>query len=211
MKTVLFQGDSVTDAGRQRSDDRYLGSGYPTVTAALLSAKYPGKLRFLNRGVSGNRIPDLYARIGSDIINLKPDYLTIMIGINDVWHELGGNRNGTSDPKFFRIYCEMIEEILLMCPGVRILILEPFVLQGSATKQHWDIFREETALRASSARRAAEKYALTFVPLQEKLNAAAKEAAPEYWLYDGVHPTCAGHGLIAEEVAKALEREFKDI
>ncbi|MBQ6898294.1 MAG: SGNH/GDSL hydrolase family protein [Clostridia bacterium] len=207
MKTILFQGDSITDAGRSRDNDNDRGTGYPTLVSAELGLKYPGEYKFINKGISGNRIVDLYSRIKCDFINLKPDYLTILIGINDVWHEIG-NRNGVDNDKFFRVYCNLIEEIRAMLPDIEIFILEPFVLKASATEKSWGVFRKETLMRAESARAVAEKFGLTFVPLQEKFDEAEKKAEASYWLGDGVHPTAAGHEIIANEVVKALEKKF---
>lgn len=207
MKTILFQGDSITDAGRSRDNDLDRGTGYPTLVSAELGFKYPGEYRFINKGISGNRIVDLYARIKCDFINIKPDYLTILIGINDVWHELGG-RNGIDNKKFFRVYCDLIEEIKTMLPDVKIFILEPFVLKACATESKYNVFRKETLMRAESAKAVAEKYGLTFIPLQEKFDKATEKAEPSYWLGDGVHPTAAGHELIAKELVAALEKAF---
>ena len=207
MKTILFQGDSITDAGRSRDNDLERGIGYPTLVSAELGLKYPGEYKFINKGISGNRIVDLYARIKCDFINLKPDYLTILIGINDVWHEVG-SRNGVDNKKFFKVYCDLIEEIKTMLPDIEIFILEPFVLKGAATQKDWNVFSKETLMRAESAKAVAEKFGLTFIPLQEKFDEAEKKAEASYWLSDGVHPTAAGHEIIANEVVKALEKKF---
>ena len=206
MKTFVFQGDSITDAGRSRDNDDYRGNGYPTLVAARLGADHPGEVRFLNRGVSGDRVVDVNSRIKRDLINLKPDYLSILIGINDVWHELGGNRNGVANPKYFHTYCEIIEEVQTMCPGVTIFILEPFVLKAAATENDWGVFRSETALRAQSAKAVAEKYGLIFVPLQDKFDALCEKADPSYWLLDGVHPSAMGHQVIADALCEAFEK-----
>ena len=209
MKTFVFQGDSITDAGRSRDNDTYRGNGYPTLVAGDLGYKYPGQFRFLNRGVSGDRVVDINSRIRRDLINLAPDYVSILIGINDVWHEIGG-RNGVNNTKFFKTYCDIIEELLQMCPGVKVFILEPFVLKAAATQDNWDICLRETAMRAESAKRVAEKYGLVIVPLQAKFDALVSEAAPaDYWLHDGVHPTAMGHAVIAEALEAAFETELK--
>ena len=205
MKTFVFQGDSITDAGRSRDNDDYRGNGYPTLVAARLGADHPGEIRFLNRGVSGDRVVDVNSRIKRDLINLKPDYLSILIGINDVWHELGGNRNGVANDKYYRTYCEIIEEVLTMCPGVKIFILEPFVLKAAATAGEWGVFKNETALRAKSAKAVAEKYGLIFVPLQETFDALCDKAEPSYWLLDGGHPSAMGHQVIADALCEAFE------
>lgn len=207
MKTILFQGDSITDAGRSRNNDSERGIGYPTLVSAELGFKYPAQYNFINKGISGNRIVDLYSRIKCDFINIKPDYLTILIGINDVWHEIN-DRNGVDNKKFFKVYSDLIEEIKTMLPDIKIFILEPFVLEARATEKNYDIFRRETLMRAESAKAVAEKFGLTFIPLQEKFDKACEKAEPSYWLSDGVHPTAAGHELIANELVAALEKEI---
>lgn len=205
-KIFVFQGDSITDAGRDRNNNNYRGNGYPTFVSGKLGAKYPGEFEFINRGISGDRVVDINSRIRCDLINLNPDYLTILIGINDVWHELNDRRNGVSNKKFFKTYCDIIEEVQDMCPGVKIFILEPFVLKASATENDWNVFKNETAMRAASAKAVAEKYGLTFIPLQEKFNALCEKAPASYWLLDGVHPSAMGHEVISEAVVEAVEK-----
>ena len=148
---------------------------------------------------------DVYARIRRDLINLAPDYLSILIGINDVWHELG-SRNGVANGKYFKVYCDIVEETLAMCPGVKIFILEPFVLKAAATEGAWNVFNSETRMRAESAKRVAEKYGLTFVPLQETFDKLLEKAPASYWLHDGVHPTAMGHRVIADALESAFLR-----
>ena len=122
-KLILFQGDSITDCGRSREYDDMTGNGYPTMVKGEIGYKYPGKYSFVNKGISGNRIIDVYARINSDIINLKPDYMSLLIGVNDVWHELGGRCNGISAEKYEKIYSMLIEEIMGALPKIKIMIL----------------------------------------------------------------------------------------
>lgn len=196
---ILFQGDSITDAGRSRENDFELGTGYPALVKGELGFDFPGKYEFLNRGISGNRIVDLYARIKSDIINLKPDIMSILIGVNDVWHDMGENPNGVDDNKFFKIYSMLIEEIRIALPDVKIIILEPFTLKGISNEGNWEVFKAEVLKRAEKAKQIAEKYNLTFIPLQNKFNAAIKGVPENYWLRDGVHPTIMGHELIKRE------------
>ena len=196
MKRILFQGDSITDAGRSRENDQAHGRGYPTLVAAKLGYENPGAYEFINRGISGNRISDLVARMKVDIINLAPDVMSILIGVNDVWHELG-NRNGVHTALYETLYDLLITEVKAALPDLRILILEPFVLRGPATAEHYDVFAAEVPLRAAAAKRVAEKHGLEYIPLQSFFDDACRLAEPEYWLADGVHPTAAGHELIA--------------
>lgn len=204
MKTIVFLGDSITDAGRNRDNDNERGIGYPTLVAAEMGLDYPGEYAYINEGVSGDRIVDLYARIKRDIIQRRPDYLTILIGINDVWHEIN-ERNGVENKKFFKVYSMLIEEIKAVLPDIKIIILEPFVLKATATEKAWNVFRRETEMRAESAKAVADNFGLGFVPLQKLFDEATDKAEPSYWLSDGVHPTAAGHEIIAREVVKALK------
>ena len=210
-KIILFQGDSITDCGRSKDSSYNMGHGYATMVGASLGAAEPFRYRFINKGISGNRIVDLYARMKIDIINLKPDYMSILIGINDVWHEFG-NQNGVDAAKFEMVYDMLISELKTALPNLKIMILEPFVLPGTGTDpedipERYADFRSETLLRAQAAKRIAEKHNLVFVPLQEtfdKVNADAPK--PDYWLLDGVHPNPAGHELIKQAWLKGFEQ-----
>ncbi len=195
MKKILFQGDSITDAGRNRESDNYKGFGYPTLVSAQLGYERPMEFEFINRGISGNRVTDLIARIKRDFINLAPDYVSILIGINDVWHEFSSG-NGVSEEKFEKFYNILIEELKEALPNVKIMILEPFVLKGAANELCWETFRGEAEKRAAAAKRVAEKNDLLFVPLMKIFDEALNEAPASYWTIDGVHPTASGHELI---------------
>ena len=197
---ILFQGDSITDCGRDRENDVKTGIGYPTMVKGQLGFDEATEQHtYINRGIGGNRIVDVYARIKKDIINLKPDLMSILIGINDVWHDVHSNPNGVSADKFYKIYCMLIEEIKEALPNIKIMILEPFVLHGTATDDHWDFFDTETKKRAAMAKKVAEKYNLTWVPLQEGFDALLEQAPSTYWLRDGVHPDAPGHDFIKRQ------------
>ncbi len=204
MKTILFQGDSITDAGRSRQWED-LGMGYPNLVAASLGADQPGAYRFLNRGISGNRIIDLLARVKSDMINLKPDCMSILIGVNDVWHEFDF-QNGIETALFEQYYDMLITQLKQALPELKLLILEPFVLKASATEDKWEPFRRDVEEKAAAARRVAQKHSLPFVPLMELFDEAQSRAPASYWLSDGVHPTPMGHELIRREWQKAFEK-----
>ena len=204
MKKILFQGDSITDMERSRENDGNRGIGYPTLVTAFLGAQRPEEFEFINRGISGNRVIDLLARVKSDTINQKPDYMSILIGINDVWHEFM-NENGVDAEKYEMYYMIMIEQIKKALPDIKIMILEPFVLKASATEERWEEFRSETEKRAAAAKRVAKTHNLVFVPLMKIFDDAQNLAPAEYWLFDGVHPTAMGHELIKREWLKAFE------
>ena len=209
MKTILFQGDSITDACRAR-DDSNPGVGYPNVVEGSLGLDAPGEYKFYNRGISGNRVVDMYARIKADVINLKPDYMSVLIGVNDVWHEFI-YQNGVDDEKFFKIYCMFIEETLKALPDIKIMILEPFLAPGKSLPVCGDdeklpLWRAEVEKRAASARRVAEKFGLPFIELQKDLNElCAKVDEPFYFTRDGVHPTVKFHQYIARKWIAAFE------
>lgn len=212
MKKILFQGDSITDCERKRDDDVHVGNGYASLVKAYLGFENPGEYQFYNKGISGNRIVDLYARIKSDIINLAPDYISILIGVNDVWHEIS-QHNGVDADKYEKIYCMLIEEIKEALPDVKIVIMEPFCLKGISTQStekepnKWNIFSSEVRKKAERAKKVAEKYNLTFIELQNKFDKATEVMEDAYWLEDGVHPSAMGHELIKREWLKAFNCE----
>lgn len=205
----MFQGDSITDTGRNTNSGslKSIGQGYAMIASAYLSAKYPGEYDFVNRGISGNRIVDLYARIKGDGWNDTPYVLSVLIGVNDVWHGLDWN-NGVDPRRFRNMYRMLISDTLVESPATKMLIMEPFVLYGSATAAKWDRFEPMVYENASIAREVAAEYGQVFLPLQEMFNKACEKAPADYWLGDGVHPTVAGHQLIADAWIKCFEENF---
>ncbi|MBO4262866.1 MAG: SGNH/GDSL hydrolase family protein [Clostridia bacterium] len=205
MKIVFF-GDSITDMCRNRdvpaSNVFSLGFGYPFVVASKLSEKDPNAYEICNRGISGNRVVDLYARIKADVWNLNPDVLAILIGINDIWHELDLH-NGVELDRYEKVYRMLIEDTLKVLPDLKIMLLEPFVLHGGATDERFAEF-EKVYDYAKVVKKLAKEYNLVFVPLQERFDEAAKKFGAEPYLSDGVHPNVAGATLIADEWCKAF-------
>jgi lysophospholipase L1-like esterase len=204
--TILFQGDSITDAGRERqlelpNNSRSFGSGYAFISAALLLQEQAHKnLTIYNRGISGNRADDLTERWQKDCIDLKPDILSILVGVNDFWHTLRHNYKGTVTG-YENNYRELMEITLEKLPGVRLLIGEPFALDGgSAVDDTWypdfDEYRE-------AAKRIAAGYNATFIPYQEIFDNALSYAPATYWSPDGVHPSMAGSHLMASAWLRA--------
>lgn len=207
MKRFLFQGDSITDAYRLREGDlKYYGYGYATMVAGRLHQLHPGQLEFLNRGVSGDRIVDAYARIKQDVINLKPDYMSVLLGVNDVGHEFV-HQNGVDPEKYEKIYTMFIEEIKAALPDIKIIIMEPFIADGEFTREQDSNFRDAVLQTAAKARKVAEKFNLPFVPLQEKFDQWVALYGETYVTHEGVHPTNAGHSLITEALVEVFENE----
>lgn len=206
MKTFLFQGDSITDAGRDDEEQVNfgLGCGYAYFLAAEFNEKHKDKIKFINRGDSGDRITDVYARIKEDIINLKPDYMSILIGVNDVSHELT-MQCGVSPEKYRKIYMMLIDEIKECLPEIDIIIMEPFVLKGQCTEKLWDEFDTEVRKLAEISRQIAEVYGFNFVPLQKRFDELCAGGNTASWTVDGIHPTSEGHHIIKEELLKVIE------
>lgn len=197
---ILFQGDSITDAGRDRNrrganDPRALGNGYPFLAGGSLLAAHPEKrLRVYNRGISGNKVPDLAKRWEADALDLEPAILSILIGVNDIWHKLGGNYDGTVED-YEKGYTALLKRTREALPEVRLVVCEPFVLRCGAVNDDW--FPEFDQRRAA-ARRVAAAADATWVPFQTMFDEALKQAPPQYWAPDGVHPSLAGHALMTK-------------
>lgn len=197
---ILFQGDSITDSGRNRSIAgpniaAALGTGYPLLVASrVLRASPDNDWRFFNRSDSGDKVPDLQARWSRDTLELKPDILSVLVGVNDFWHKrLNGYTGTVAD--YEAQYDALLTATRRSFPAVRLVVLEPFVLRHGVVDSTW--FPEFDERRAAAARVASHSGA-TFIPLQDAFNAASVHGGPAHWTADGVHPTPAGHELIAE-------------
>ena len=199
MKIVFF-GDSITDASRTYDAESYMaksfGQGYVFLASAELMAKYPGKFEIINRGISGNRVVDLYQRIKCDVWNQQPDVLSILVGVNDVWHEIN-KQNGVDLVRYEKVYRMIIEDTKKALPNVKIILMEPYVLKGLATEVEFEKFKEVYKY-AEIVKRLANEYDLTFVPLQEKFSSVAEKYGAEFYVKDGVHPGPAGAKVIAD-------------
>ena len=206
MKKFVFQGDSITDSNRSREDGTWnLGYGYPDLVAADLSFKYPGEFQFINEGVSGDKTANMYARITEDVLEHKPDYVSVLIGVNDAWHPISNNRSSIfSVERYTQLLSMFIEDILEKNPKTIIAVIEPAILDEAPIHAYFEAFDNAVRERAQAAKDVAEKYNLIFVPIKEKLEELCKTHPAECWLIDGVHPTQAGHRLIANELIKAL-------
>lgn len=206
---ILFYGDSITDMGRSRDFDEKAfgyGVGYVNNVSATLKYEDPEAYQIINRGIGGNRVVDLYARIKADVWNHTPDLISILIGINDVWHEIHG-KNGVELDRFERVYRMMIEDTKKVLPNVKFIICEPFVLKGEATEEWFEQF-SEIRKYAAVIKNLAKEYGIPFVELQDKFDEAAEKHGAVHYLYDGVHPDIAGGKLIAEEWMKVFKANF---
>lgn len=202
---ILFQGDSITDCGRRTSggcgfETDAVGPGYPGLIKSRVLCDHPDRddIAFVNRAISGNRIVDLYARWRIDALNLKPDILSILVGVNDSIHETDGN--GVDVPRAERIYRELLSWTKEALPDIRLVLLEPFMFPIG----NWSVFADEVAQRAAFTRRLADEFGAVFIPLQSLFNEACRHSNPQHWSADGVHLTPAGHQLVADAWLSAV-------
>ena len=197
---VLFQGDSITDAKRDRSIDS-LGTGYVYIAASLFSALYPEKqVRFMNRGISGNRVVDLQDRWEEDCLNLQPDVLSIMIGINDCWRRYDRNLHTTTD-SYLQGYRRLLERVRENLSATKLVLLEPFLVPALPEQKEW---REDLDPKIQAVRELAREFGAVYVPLDGLFAAACTRREPGFWAPDGVHPSPAGHALIARAWLEAV-------
>lgn len=201
-QTILFQGDSITDCGRNKEDINSLSNGYPGVISNMYNLLFPGnEVTFINKGISGNRVVDLLGRYDRDIKEIKPDFISILIGINDTWRRYDNN-DPTSTEQYELGYTELLEKIKSDFPECKIMIIEPFVLNSLPDRASW---REDLDPKIQVARKLAKKYADFYLPLD---GIFAKAEVERYTCNqiaeDGVHPSAIGHAIIAEEYIKAI-------
>jgi len=197
---LVFQGDSVTDCECSKNDNHYLGYGYVSLIAGKLLAKYPElELTIYNKGISGNRIYDLEERWSKDCLDLKPTVLTILIGINDTWRRFDSNI--VSNPEDFKdTYKRLLDETVEKV-NATLVLMDPFVLPYPKDRIMW---REDLEARITIVRELAKEYKAFYVPLDGLFYQASIATPYEYWCLDGVHPTLAGHGLIADAWLKTV-------
>lgn len=194
---ILFFGDSVTESGRNHDNKEDLGHGFPLLLASEWLAQNPDfNLHFFNRGIGGNKVNDLLKRVQNDCIDLHPNLVLILIGINDVWSaendaDFGTAKNQIDFKNTYRLLLEKIKE-----SGIeRIVLLDPFVLPYPKERNNW---RNDLDKKIQIIRELAGVHHCELIPLDGYLNALAIQNLPQYYTgEDGVHPTYAGHGAIA--------------
>ena len=191
---ILFTGDSITDCGRDRNNVESLGTGYAALTGAHLQSRLASPaLKIFNRGISGNCVCDLLKRFDADLLALQPTVISILIGINDTWRRFDSN-DATDAQAFERDYRTLLEKIALHLEA-RVVLLEPFLLHVPADRYTW---REDLNPKIDVTRKLAVEFGAELLPLDGLFAQAATQAPAAYWANDGVHPTAAGHALIAE-------------
>jgi len=206
--TFLFQGDSITDGNRSRDQDwnHVLGHGYVYLIASRLWYDHPDRQwQFINRGISGNKVTDLAMRWQQDTIDLIPQLLTILIGVNDVASMF--TRENVVTPDVFReVYGGLLDRTRQQLPGTRIVLCEPFLLPVGKVKDNWEDWAAEMNRRQQIVRELALKFNALFIPLQEEFNKACRKARPDHWIWDGIHPMPGGHELIARMWLREMKK-----
>ncbi|MBQ4353832.1 MAG: SGNH/GDSL hydrolase family protein [Clostridia bacterium] len=203
---ILFQGDSITDAGRDRSDVHNLGNGYPKFTAELIRNRHPGTdFEFINLGISGNRAENLRDRWQADCIDLQPDVVSILIGVNDTWHR-AGDKNWMPHDYFEECYRFILSEIKEKT-NAKIIMIEQFLLYTPDK----DFFHVDLDAKIQVTRKLAREFADVFIPMDGIFASHCIGTEPTKWAGDGVHPTEAGARLIAGYYADAFDKLFASI
>ena len=207
VNTVLFQGDSITDAGRDKEKElpnnpRSFGQGYAFLAAsALLNALPEKQLTIYNRGISGNKVYQLAERWQKDCLDLKPDVLSILIGVNDYWHMRNGKYDGTVEV-YENDYRKLLQQTKEKLPGVKLVICQPFaVVNTSAVDETWV---EPIKGYQAVAKKLSNEFNSLWVPFQDVFDEAVKHAPATYWTGDGVHPAMPGAQLLAEAWLKVV-------
>ena len=197
-QTILFIGDSITDADRNRQAYKPFGSGYVHFVANILLAKYPAyNLKIINRGISGNTIRDLKNRWQRDCIDQRPDILSILIGVNDVCRQFGGmfeSRRAVFADEYEATYRRLLDDTKQKCNS-RLVICEPFMFCDDFTNPMFAQLRRYI----ETVRRIAVDFNAVLVPLQKSIDERIKEVPPEKWSQDMVHPEVWAHCWIAQQ------------
>ena len=217
MKTILFQGDSITDANRDREGkdkNRILGDGYVNFLGASLMCDYPG-IQIKNTAIAGNRISDLYGRWIEDTLNIDFDVLSILCGVNDIGYALRLNM-GADAEKFEFVYDRMLQEVKQAKPQAKMVLCEPFLLKPDINEagnsadivENWEIWNKHMLERRAIVKALSGKYQTIFVPFGSMFEEALKKAPVKHWSPDGIHLTMAGNELMAREWLRCVEGEL---
>ena len=199
---ILFQGDSITDAGRDKRNYHHMGNGYPKFASKLIAEAHPEtEFDFYNFGISGNRTCQVFDRLYKDGIEFGPDIFSILIGINDVWHRYGGDRIATTDAQIETNYRAILERVKRET-NAKIIMLAPYLLDC----EDKPLMREDLKTLLPIVRKLAKEFADVYIPLDEKFDEAMKtQPEPKFYSADGVHPNQNGAEFIGKLYAEAVE------
>jgi len=200
--TVLFIGDSITDCGR-REDPNEMGNGYAMRIVSNFTARYPRlNVKFINRGIGGDTVRMLADRWNEDCLAIKPDIISILIGINDTWRRYEGVMEHTTTESFKSTYHDILTQVKEKT-NAQLVILEPFLLHYPEDRAK---FREDLDPKIQAVRELAREFGAIYIPLDGMFAAAATQKPNEEWADDGVHPTQAGHALIADAWLDTIQK-----
>ena len=204
--TILFQGDSITDAGRDRRNYHNMGNGYPKYASELIAAAHPElDIEFINFGIGGNRTCQLFDRLYLDCIAFQPDVVSILIGINDIWHRYGGEKISTTDAQLALNYRSILER-LKRETNAKIVMIAPYVLDVDDKQA----MKDDLVTVGAIIRELADEFADVFIPLDELFAEAIKtQPEPKFYSGDGVHPNANGAQFIGKVYAEAIEPLLK--
>ncbi len=208
---ILFQGDSITDGNRGRNEDpnHIMGHGYAFSIASRVGFDYhEKKYVFYNRGISGNKVTDLADRWQKDTLDLKPDVLSILVGVNDANSLVFNRQLPVSVEEYEEVYQILLEKTKALFPEIILVLCEPFVLKVGRMNEKWDASYSDMLKRQAIVRKLSQKYNTVFVGFQEVFDKACEKMPCDYWIWDGVHPTVPGHELMAREWMKQVEKRI---
>jgi lysophospholipase L1-like esterase len=206
----LFQGDSITDGNRGRDKDpnHIMGHGYAFSISSRVGASFPEKANtFYNRGISGNGVVDLLNRWQTDTLDLKPAVLSILVGINDT-DSVVKQQHIVTPEKYEEVYRLLLTQTRAQLPGCLLVLCEPFILPVGRVKENWKVWNDDMQQRQAVVSHLAKEFDTVFVPLQKIFTDATKQAAVDYWIWDGIHPTYSGHELITREWLKQVSKRL---
>ncbi len=208
----LFQGDSITDGNRGRNEDpnHIMGHGYAFSIASRIGADFPeAGHRFFNRGISGNTVTDLAGRWQKDTLDLKPNLLSILVGINDAHAVVSRRSNAADSSSFEKTYRDLLDQALQQDPNMLLVLGLPFVYPVGDRKQQWANWEEQTKMRSDIVRTLAKERNALLVDYPAVFDKAIKRAPAEYWIWDGIHPTVPGHELMARAWIKEVATRIR--
>jgi lysophospholipase L1-like esterase len=207
----LFQGDSITDGNRGRNWDpnHIMGHGYAFSIASRIGADFPEKkITFYNHGISGNKVNDLAQRWQQDTLDLKPNVLSILIGINDISNFIW-TKDRELATKFEETYRSLLDQVKTQNPDILFVLCQPFILPVGKVKEQWNEYAPEIEKRQEIVKKIAKDYNAVLVDFQKVMNDACKRATADYWMWDGIHPTVPGHELLTRQWIKEVSKRLK--
>lgn len=199
---ILFQGDSITDAGRDKRNYHDMGNGYPKYASALLAQAFPEQsLEFINLGIGGNRTDQLFDRLYPDGIALCPDIISILVGINDVWHRYNESQKIETTNEQIEVNYRAILTRLRKQTTAKIVLLSPYLLDCNDK----ELIRADLPALLSIVRKLAKEFADVYIPLDEHFERVLKtQPEPHYYSADGVHPNENGAKFIGKLYYEAV-------